>query len=65
MKKVNRFTLFAISTSKDIDGIFYSKYHDLYNSLPSDVNEVESFVKRNINNVEPDDFEVWSIILLL
>ena len=42
-------------TNKDI---FYSKYQDLYNSVPSDVSEVESFVKRNINNVDPDDFEV-------
>ena len=45
-------------TSKDINGIFYFKYQDLYNSVPSDVNEVESFVKRNTNNVDPDDFEV-------
>ena len=42
-------------TRKDINGIFYSEYRDLYNSGPSDVNEVETFVKRNINNVEPDD----------
>ena len=45
-------------TSKDINGIFYSKYQDFYNSVPSDVSEVESFVKRNISNVDPDDFEV-------
>ena len=45
-------------TSTDINCIFYSEYQDLYNSVPSDVNEVESFVKRNINNVDPDDFEV-------
>ena len=45
-------------TRKDINGIFYFKYQDLYNSVPSDVNEVESFVKRNTNNVDPDDFEV-------
>ena len=45
-------------TSKDINGIFYCKYQDLYNSVSSDVNEVESFVKRNINNVDPDDFEM-------
>ena len=45
-------------TGKDTNGIFYSKYRDLYNSVPSDVDEVESFVKRNINNVGPDDFEV-------
>ena len=45
-------------TSKDINGIFYSEYQYLYNSVPSDVNEVESFVKCNIDNVDPDDFEV-------
>ena len=45
-------------TSKDINGIFYSKYRNLYNSVPSDVNEVDIFVKRNINSGDPDDFEV-------
>ena len=45
-------------TSKNINGTFYSKYRDLYNSVPSDVSEAESLVKRNINNVDPDDFEV-------
>ena len=51
-------------TSNDINGIFYSKYQDLYNSVPSDVSEVGSFVKRNINNVDPGDFEVDGELLI-
>ena len=44
--------------SKDINGKFYSKCRDLYSSVPSDVNEVETLVKRNINSIVPDDFKV-------
>ena len=43
-------------TSKYINGVFSYNYRDLYNNVPLDVNEAETFVKRNINIVDPDEF---------
>ena len=44
----------AKRTGKDIDGIFYSKYRDLYDYVPPDVIEIETY---NINSDYPADFE--------